>query len=186
MSCSPIRHRPSSPPLRSFKSMSDKEWDAIMAVHISGSYACAHAAWPHFRKQKFGRVINISSAAGIYGNFGQANYSAAKMAMISFTRTLAIEGAKYNILANCIAPIAASQMLASIMPPEILENLKPEMVAPLATYLVSGSNTEYSGLTIESGAGFMAAIRRERTKGAVFHQMYSGWRLSYSRKTRDG
>lgn len=153
---------------KSFKSMSDKEWDAITAVHITGSYACAHAAWPHFRQQKFGRIINITSAAGIYGNFGQANYSAAKMAMISFTRTLAIEGAKYNIIANCIAPIAASQMLASIMPPEILENLKPEMVAPLATYLVSAANKEHSGLTIESGAGFMAAIRRERTKGVVF------------------
>ncbi|CAO1615357.1 unnamed protein product [Sympodiomycopsis kandeliae] len=153
---------------KSFKSMSDKEWDAITAVHITGSYACAHAAWPHMRKQKFGRIINISSAAGIYGNFGQANYSAAKMSMISFTKTLAIEGAKYNIIANCIAPIAASQMLASVMPPEILDNLKPEMVAPLATYLVSGANEEHSGLVIESGAGFMAALRRERTKGVVF------------------
>ncbi|CEH17326.1 multifunctional beta-oxidation protein [Ceraceosorus bombacis] len=153
---------------KSFKSMSDKEWDAITAVHITGSYACARAAWPHFREQKFGRIINISSAAGIYGNFGQANYSAAKMAMISFTKTLAIEGARYNIFANTIAPIAASQMLASIMPPEILENLKPEFVAPLATFLCSAANEDISGQLIESGAGFMASLRRQRSRGVVF------------------
>ncbi|KAE8266203.1 hypothetical protein A4X09_0g6147 [Tilletia walkeri] len=153
---------------KSMKSMTDKEWDAITAVHITGSYVCAKSAWPHMRKQKWGRIINIASAAGIYGNFGQANYSAAKLGMNSFTRTLAIEGAKYNILVNAIAPVAASQMLASVMPPEVLENLKPEFIAPLVTYLISGENTEYSGQLIECGAGFMAALRRQRSHGVVF------------------
>ncbi len=153
---------------KSFKAMSDKEFDAIVAVHITGSYAVAHAAWPHMRKQKYGRIINVASAAGIYGNFGQANYSAAKLSMNSFSRTLAIEGAKYGILANTIAPIAASQMLATIMPPEMLEQLKPEFVSPLVAYLVSAANHDVTAQLIEAGAGFMAGLRRQRSKGVVF------------------
>lgn len=117
---------------------------------------------------QYGRIINISSAAGIYGNFGQANYSAAKLGLYGFSRTLSIEGAKYNILVNTIAPIAASQMTATVMPPEILDKLQPEYVAPLVAYLVSASNSEVTGQLIESGAGFNAGLRRQRTKGHVF------------------
>jgi multifunctional beta-oxidation protein len=89
----------------SFKNMSDQDWDLIIAVHVKGSYKCARAAWPYFRKQKYGRIINTASAAGLFGSFGQCNYSAAKLAMVGFTETLAKEGAKYNIHANVIAPI---------------------------------------------------------------------------------
>ena len=107
-----------------FKNMSDAEFDQVIAVHLKGAYACTKAAWPHFRNQKFGRVVNTSSAAGIYGawnvvhtsrgclftcamtgNFGQANYSAAKMGLIGFTKALAREGAKYNINAIAVAPV---------------------------------------------------------------------------------
>ena len=153
---------------RSFKSMSDKEWDAVQAVHVFGSYACAHAAWPYFRQQKFGRVINTSSAAGLYGNFGQANYSAAKLALVAFSKTLGIEGVKYNILANSIAPVAASKMTETVMPPEMLENLKPEYVVPLVAYLSSAENTSVNGEVFEAGAGFYAMLRRERSHGHVF------------------
>jgi len=152
---------------KSFKGMSDAEFDIIQAVHVKGSYACAKACWPVFRKQKFGRIVNTASAAGLYGNFGQANYSAAKMAMVSFSKTLAREGAKYNIHANAIAPIAASQMTATIMPPEMLEKLKPEMVVPLVGFLCHDS-TEVNGQVFEGGAGYFARMRWERTKGAVF------------------
>lgn len=76
-------------------------------VHVKGAFSVTKAAWPHFRKQKFGRIINTASAAGIYGNFGQANYSAAKMSLVTFTKTLALEGAKYNIRASAIAPVSS-------------------------------------------------------------------------------
>ncbi|KOS13932.1 multifunctional beta-oxidation protein [Malassezia pachydermatis] len=153
---------------KSFKSMSDKEWDQVMAVHVHGSFACAHAAWPHMRKQKFGRIINTSSAAGLYGNFGQSNYSAAKMALVAFSKTLGIEGEKYNIYANAIAPVAASKMTETVMPPEMLENLKPEYVVPIVAFLCSAHNEGVNGEVFEMGAGFYAMLRRERSHGHVF------------------
>ncbi|QRW18089.1 short chain dehydrogenase [Rhizoctonia solani] len=135
---------------KSFKNMSDQ------------------ATWPHFRKQKFGRVINTASAAGLYGNMGQANYAAAKMGLVAFTRTLAFEGAKYGIKASCIAPMAASKMTETIMPPEMLAGLKPEFVAPLVLALTHPSGPEASGKTFEVGAGYVAEIRWERSQGHIF------------------
>jgi multifunctional beta-oxidation protein len=100
----------------SFKNMTDQDWDLINKVHIYGAYKCARAAWPHFRKQKYGRVINTASAAGLFGNFGQANYSAAKLAMVGFTETLAKEGFKYNIISNVIAPVGESAFSLELPP----------------------------------------------------------------------
>ncbi|PYI12020.1 peroxisomal hydratase-dehydrogenase-epimerase [Aspergillus sclerotiicarbonarius CBS 121057] len=151
----------------SFKNMKDQDWDLINRVHTYGAYRCARAAWPHFRKQKYGRVINTASSAGLFGSFGQANYSAAKLGQVGFTETLAKEGAKYNILANVIAPIAASRMTATVMPPEVLENLKPDWVVPLVAALVHSSNTTESGGIYEVGGGHVAKLRWERAKGAL-------------------
>ena len=151
----------------SFKNMKDQDWDLIMKVHVIGAFKCARAAWPHFRKQKYGRVINTSSAAGLFGNFGQCNYSAAKLALVGFTETLAKEGAKYNILCNAIAPIAGSRLTATVMPPEVLELLKPEYVVPVVAYLVHSSNQEESGSIFEIGGGHVAKMRWERAKGAL-------------------
>jgi len=153
---------------KSFKSMTDQEWDVVQAVHVQGSYACTKAAWPIMRKQKYGRIINTASAAGLYGNFGQANYSAAKLSQVTFSKTLAREGAKYNILVNAIAPVAASQMTATIMPPEMLKELTPEAIVPLVAYLVSEDNKNESGQVFEAGAGWYGKLRRERCRGAVF------------------
>lgn len=151
----------------SFKNMKDEDWDLIIKVHVKGAYKCARAAWPYFRKQKYGRVINTASAAGLFGNFGQANYSAAKLAMVGFTETLAKEGAKYNIISNVIAPIAASRMTETVMPPDMLENLKPEWVVPLVAVLVHKSNTGENGSIFEAGGGHIAKFRWERSNGLL-------------------
>ena len=135
----------------SFKNMKDEDWDLIINVHVKGAYKCARAAWPHFRKQKHGRIINTASAAGLFGSFGQCNYSAAKLSQVGFTETLAKEGYKYNILANVIAPIAASRMTATVMPPDVLENLKPDWVVPLVAVLVHPSNKQETGSIFEVG-----------------------------------
>ncbi|KAJ3727929.1 peroxisomal hydratase-dehydrogenase-epimerase [Lentinula raphanica] len=153
---------------KGFKNMSDKEWDQITEVHLKGAFACTKAAWPIFRKQKFGRIINTASAAGLYGNFGQANYSAAKMGLVGFTKTLAFEGAKYNIKSVVIAPMAASAMTETVMPPEMLANLKPEFVAPFVAAVCHPDGPDASGRIFEVGAGFIAEVRWEQSQGAVF------------------
>ncbi|KAJ4476218.1 peroxisomal hydratase-dehydrogenase-epimerase [Lentinula aciculospora] len=153
---------------KGFKNMSDEEWDQITAVHLKGAFACTKSAWPIFRKQKFGRIINTASAAGLYGNFGQANYSAAKMGLVGFTKTLAFEGAKYNIMSTVIAPMAASAMTETIMPPEMLANLQPEFVAPFVAAVCHPNGPDASGRIFEVGAGFIAEVRWEQSKGAMF------------------
>ncbi|KAK1081590.1 bifunctional hydroxyacyl-CoA dehydrogenase/enoyl-CoA hydratase fox2, partial [Friedmanniomyces endolithicus] len=151
----------------SFKNMKDQDWDLIMKVHVIGAYKCARAAWPYFRKQKYGRLISTTSAAGLFGSFGQCNYSAAKLSQVGFTETLAKEGLKYNILCNVIAPIAASRMTATVMPPEVLDNLRPEWVVPLVAVLAHPSNESETGSIFEVGGGHMAKLRWERAKGAL-------------------
>lgn len=147
--------------------MKDEDWDLIMKVHVVGAYKCAKAAWPHFRKQKYGRLISTASAAGLFGSFGQCNYSAAKLSQVGFTEALAKEGVKYNILCNTIAPIAASRMTATVMPKEVLDNLKPEWIVPLVAVLTHSSNTTETGGIFELGGGHMAKYRWERSKGAL-------------------
>ncbi|KAF4468055.1 peroxisomal multifunctional beta-oxidation [Fusarium albosuccineum] len=151
----------------SFKNMTDQEWDAIYSVHVRGAYKTTRAAWPHFRKQKYGRVILTSSAAGIYGNFGQCNYSAAKSAMIGFGESLAKEGIKYNIRTNIIAPVAASRMTATVMPPDLLEHLTPDWVVPLVAVLAHPKNDFENGSIFEVGGGHLSRLRWERAKGAL-------------------
>ena len=149
---------------KSFQKMTDEDWDLIYRVHVKGSYAVTHAAWPHMREQQYGRIIMTASAAGIYGNFGQANYSMAKLGLHGLAQTLAHEGKKRNIIVNSIAPIAASRLTETVMPPEVLKNLKPEYVTPLVAFLCHESNTDTGGL-YEVGAGWIGKLRWERTAG---------------------
>jgi len=148
----------------SFHRMADRDWDLIHDVHVKGAYAVTRAAFPLMRDQGYGRIINTSSAAGLYGNFGQANYSAAKMALVGFTSALAKEGAKRNVLVNAIAPVAGSRMTATVMPEELVNRLKPEYVSPLVAYLCHESATE-NGSVFEVGAGWCAKVRLQRTAG---------------------
>ncbi|WP_061539327.1 SDR family oxidoreductase [Collimonas fungivorans] len=152
----------------SFAKMSADDWDLIYRVHVLGAFRVTHAAWPHMRNKGYGRIVMTTSAAGIYGNFGQANYSMAKMGLIGMANTLAIEGAAKNVLVNTIAPLAGSRISETVMPPQMMEALKPEFVAPLAAYLCHESCKE-NGSLFEVGAGFHAKLRWQRTQGHHFH-----------------
>uniref|UniRef100_A0A2C9LS79 Uncharacterized protein n=1 Tax=Biomphalaria glabrata TaxID=6526 RepID=A0A2C9LS79_BIOGL len=121
------------------------------------------------KEQGYGRIIFVSSSAGIYGNFGQANYSAAKLGLAGLSNTVALEGKKYGIQCNCIAPIAGSRLTETVMPKEIVQALKPEYVAPVVVYLCHGTCQETGGL-FEVGAGWVGKLRWERTEGAVLRQ----------------
>ncbi|MBE2251959.1 MAG: SDR family NAD(P)-dependent oxidoreductase, partial [Myxococcus sp.] len=151
----------------SFQKMTKDDWDLIMRVHVNGAFACSHAAWPYMRDQGFGRIIFTTSAAGLYGNFGQANYSAAKLGLVGLSNTLAIEGEKKNVRCNAVAPIAASRLTETVLPKDMLENLKPEYVTPLVAWLAHEDCTENGGL-FEVGAGFFGKLRWERTEGKTF------------------
>lgn len=153
----------------SFKNMTDKDWDLIMAVHVRGTYKCTKAAWHHFKRQKYGRIINTSSASGLFGNFGQTNYCAAKLGLVGFTKTLALEGKKYNILANVLAPGAGSRLTATVMPPEIVKSMDPNWVVPIVAILVHGSNMQETGSIFEAAAGHFSKIRWERSEGALMN-----------------
>ena len=148
----------------SFHKMSEKDWDLIYRVHVLGSYRVTAAAWPHMRAQGYGRIIMTSSGAGIYGNFGQANYGMAKMGLVGLASTLAVEGAKKGIHVNSIAPIAGSRLTETVLPKEITDALAPELVSPLVAYLAHESCEENGGL-FEVGGGFFAKLRWERTGG---------------------
>uniref|UniRef100_V9KEA7 Peroxisomal multifunctional enzyme type 2 n=1 Tax=Callorhinchus milii TaxID=7868 RepID=V9KEA7_CALMI len=154
---------------RSFGRTSDLDWDLIHRVHLRGSFKITRAAWNHMKNQKFGRIIMTASAAGIYGNFGQGNYSAAKLGLLGLSNTLAIEGLKYNIHCNTIAPTAGSRMTQTVMPQDLLDSLKPEYVAPLVLWLCHESCQE-NGSLFEVGAGWIGKLRWERTLGAILRQ----------------
>ena len=152
---------------KSLKRMTDEDWDLIHRVHLRGSYKVTKAAWDIMNKQKYGRIINTTSAAGIYGNFGQTNYSAAKLALWGFSNTLWREGAKNNIKVNTIAPLAGSRLTETVMPPDLIAALKPEYVALLVAFLVSEA-CEESGSLFEVGAGLFCKLRWQRSEGALF------------------
>ena len=151
----------------SFAKMTQQDWDLVYKVHVLGAFRCTHAAWPYMRDAGYGRIVMTASAAGIYGNFGQANYAMAKLGLHGFAQTLAAEGKKRNILVNTIAPIAGSRMTETVLPKELLEALKPEYVSPLVARLAHESNEDTGGL-YEVGGGFVAKLRWERSTGRTF------------------
>jgi NAD(P)-dependent dehydrogenase (short-subunit alcohol dehydrogenase family) len=150
-----------------FHKMTVADWDAVQQVHLYGSFYVIHAAWPHFREQRHGRVVVATSTSGIYGNFGQANYGAAKGGLVGLINTLAIEGARYNITANAIAPMAATRMTEDIAPAELLEKLSPAHVAPVVGYLLTDEASE-TGSILVAGGGQVHRVRQFQTKGVVF------------------
>ncbi|MDA9064827.1 SDR family oxidoreductase [Pseudomonadales bacterium] len=152
---------------KTFHKMTDQDWDLIYDVHVKGAYQVCHTAWPYMRDQNYGRIIFTASAAGIYGNFGQTNYSMAKLGLHGMSQTLALEGRSKNILVNTIAPIAGSRLTETVMPKEMVDALRPEFVMPLVLKLCDENSRETGGL-YEVGAGFIAKLRWERSKGKSF------------------
>lgn len=149
---------------RTFARISDEDWDIIFRVHVKGSFQVTRAAWPHMRKQKYGRVIMTGSTSGLFGNFGQSNYSAAKMALLGLCNTLALEGRKYNIFCNTIIPVAWSRLTAELMPPESEELFKPSYVAPVVSYLCHDTCTDTGGV-FESCGGCAFKFQWQKSPG---------------------
>jgi multifunctional beta-oxidation protein len=153
---------------KAFTNMDDKLWNQVMEVHLRGTYKVTKAAWPYMLKQKYGRIVNTTSTSGIYGNFGQTNYAAAKCGILGFSRALAREGAKYNIFVNTIAPNAGTAMTRTIMPEEMVQAFKPDYVAPMVVLLCSDKCPEPTGGLFEVGSGWQGRTRWQRTGGHAF------------------
>lgn len=154
---------------KSLLKMTDDDWDIIHRVHLKGSFLVTRAAWPYMRERGYGRIIMTASSAGLYGNFGQTNYAAAKMGLIGLSNTLAVEGTKYNIHSNVIIPIAASRLTADILPEQLLTKFHPSFVAPVVAYLCHESCRETGG-TFEASGGWVARYKLHRSVGKVYNE----------------
>ena len=148
---------------KTFAKMELADFRLVLDVHLMGAVHLIKAAWPHMVAQKYGRVVVTTSSTGLYGNFGQANYGAAKLAQVGLMQTLAIEGAKNNIRVNALAPTAATRMTEGLMPQEVLDALKPEAVVP--AMLVLAHESAPSRTILCAGAGTFEAAHITLTQG---------------------
>ncbi len=148
---------------KSFVKMSLADFRQVLDVHLMGSVICTKGVWEIMRQQRFGRVVMTTSSSGLYGNFGQANYGAAKMALVGLMQTLALEGEKYNIRVNCLAPTAATQMTDGVLSKEALERLAPQLVSPGLLALVEDEAPTRAILC--AGAGHFARAHVTLTEG---------------------
>ena len=152
---------------KSFHKMTLEEWDMVLDVHLQGSVNTTHAIYPIMREQEYGRIIHTSSSSGLFGNFGQANYSAAKMGLIGLMNTLKIEGQKNNVYSSAILPVAFTRMTENLLPAEgIGERLLPEFVTPAVIYLASEDAP--NGVMIGAGAGVFTRVHIHETMGVAF------------------
>ena len=143
---------------KSFSKMTLDDFEMVVNVHLLGAAYCSHAVWPIMREQNYGRILMTTSPSGLYGNFGQTNYGAAKMGQVGLMNSMKIEGAKNNIHTNSIAPVAATRMTENLMPEEVLEKLGPELVTPAAIFLVSEDAPNGVILQAQGGQYSLAAV----------------------------
>lgn len=149
---------------RSFAKMGMDDFRLVIDVHLIGAAICTSAVWPTMREQQFGRIVMTTSSSGLFGNFGQANYAAAKMGLVGLMQTLALEGKRYDIRVNCLAPTAATQMTGDILSPAALALLDPALVSPAIAFLMSDGAPTRS--TICAGAGHFAVADITLSQGA--------------------
>ena len=147
-----------------FIKMTDEQWDGVLSTHLLGSYYVTKAAWPIMKENKYGRIIFTTSAAGLYGNFGQTNYSTAKLGLVGLMNSLKIEGIKSNIMVNVICPAATSRMTESIMPKEMLSLMTPETVSPMVA-LFAAEDYKETGNIVIAAAGHFAKAQIVESKG---------------------
>ena len=143
---------------KSFSKMTLDDFEMVVNVHLLGAAYCSHAVWPIMREQNYGRILMTTSPSGLYGNFGQTNYGAAKMGQVGLMNSMKIEGAKNNIHTNSIAPVAATRMTENLMPEEVLQKLGPELVTPAAMFLVSEDAPNGVILQAQGGQYSLAAV----------------------------
>ncbi len=137
---------------KSFTKLTEDLWDPVLDVHLKGAYNVTKPAFINMKENGYGRIVMTASGSGLFGNFGQTNYGAAKLGTIGMMNTLRLEGAKYNVKVNALAPIAATRMTEDLMPPEVFEKLNPNYVTPITLYLVS-ETCQDSGKIVCTGAG---------------------------------
>ena len=148
---------------KSFAKMTLDEFRLVLDVHVMGATHCTKAVWDAMRAQNYGRIVMTTSCSGLYGNFGQANYAAAKMALVGMMQTLGIEGAKHDIRVNCLAPTGATRMMEGILPPEQLAKFRPELVSPAVLALVAEDAPNRAILS--AGAGSFELVQLTMTQG---------------------
>ena len=152
---------------KSFNKMENEDFRVVVDVHLMGTVYCTKAAWQHMRAAKYGRIVVTTSGSGTLGNFGQANYGAAKMAVNGFINVLRHEGQSYNIKLNAISPSARTRMTEALINPEVLEYMKPELVSPAVAWMCS-EQCDVSGEIISANAGAYSVVKYFQTEGAQF------------------
>jgi len=159
---------------KTLRKMSETQWDEVQDVHLKASFNLLHYAWPHFEHAGYGRVVLLSSSAGLYGNFGQANYAAAKMGMYGLAQSVALEGAAADIACNVVAPFGATELNSCNMDEAFKAVIKPDYIAPLVCYLCHPACAE-NGSLFEASAGAFKQLRWSRSEGVRLapEQMHS-------------
>ena len=167
----------------SFAKMDEKKWDAVVAVHLKGTFCVTKPAFIYMTNQRYGRIVMTTSGSALFGNFGQTNYASAKMGVVGFANVLKLEGAKYNVKTNVLAPIAGTRLTEDVVPPEIFRKMRVDFVTPAVLYMCS-EQCQDSGVIINAGLGYFSrsammtgggVILSDRNKSPTPEEVMENW-----------